>query len=358
MAVDDVGNPVHPVQGCQRRLAEEAVFGDVIHQADVGVAGGEELLVVNEVIDHAVADIFHDAHVVIAAGLAQIHVELAAIYHLVLILLRNAGVPGQDDTHIAVLLDQLPGQCVHHIAQTTGLDKGMAFRTNKGNASAGCIILRFHGCGLLRLCRLLRDRGRNFFCGFCLNGRGRNLCGLCLNGGGGNLCRLLCCRSRSCNGLGFLHRGCRNFCHRLALRCRRRSCLLGGRLCLFGSRLCLLGGGLGCLGGRFGCLGGGLGCLGGGLGLLGSRLGLLGGGFGLLGSGLSCLGGGLSLLGGRHSLFSSSRLFGGLRFFLCHNNSSFPILCYAEAPELRTAAEVSCRLIGPGMAVGTGTGQS
>ena len=87
VAVDNVGNPVHKVQRGQGGLAEEAVLGDVIHQVDVGVARGEELLVVDEVVHHAVADVLHNAHVILAAGLAQVHIELAPVDHLLLVLL-------------------------------------------------------------------------------------------------------------------------------------------------------------------------------------------------------------------------------------------------------------------------------
>ena len=335
VAVDHVGNPVHVIQRSQRGLAEEAVLGNVVHQAHIGVAIGEELLIVDEVVDHAVADVLHDAHIVAAAGLAQIHVEFAPVDHLVLILLRDAGVAGQDDPHVAVLVHQLAGQRVHHIAQAAGLDEGMALGADEGHASAGGVVLGLSGCGL----RHGRGRLLGHRCGYLSHGLG----GLCL------------------------------FSHRLlgfGLR------LLGGRLCLFrrrlfGSGLCLFGGlrlnsGLRLFGGL--CLGGGLGFLGGfrlgsGLGLLGGLR--LGGGLGFLGGlrlggGLGflcrlCLGGGLGFghgftLGGNrfHRLrrfFSGSRstfCFGGLfriglRFFLCHNNSSFQMVIVPTARDARAS---------------------
>ena len=48
VAVDDVGYPVHVVERRERRLAEEAVARDVVDEVGVGVAAGEELLVVYE----------------------------------------------------------------------------------------------------------------------------------------------------------------------------------------------------------------------------------------------------------------------------------------------------------------------
>ena len=229
VAVDDVGNPVQEVQSRQSSLAEEAVFGDVVHQADVGVAAGEELLVVDEVIDNAVADVLHDAYIVVAAGLAQIHVELAPVYHLVLVFLRDAGVAWQDHPDVAVLFDQLTGKGVHHVAQTAGFHERMAFRSDKSNTSAGRIIVRFHSNFLLWLNR--------FFCD-----------------------------------------GLRLFCH-------------GGRC-----------------------------------GLLGSGLGLLGSGLGLFGSGLGLVSGCRLFFCSRSSFCFCGLPLGGLRFFLCHNNSSFQIV--------------------------------
>ena len=79
VAVDDVGNPVQVVQRCQGSLAEEAILGNVIDQVYVGIAQGEEFLVVDEVIDHAVPDVLHDAHIEVPAGVAEIHVEFAAV---------------------------------------------------------------------------------------------------------------------------------------------------------------------------------------------------------------------------------------------------------------------------------------
>ena len=232
MAVDDVGDPVHVVQGGQGSLAEEAVLGDVVHQIDIGVAGGEELLVVDEVVYHAVPDILHDAHIVAAAGLAQVHVKLAPVDHLVLVLLGDAGVAGQDHPHVAVELGQRPGQGVHHIAQTARLDKRMALGTDKRNAPAGQIghlthgnSLLFYGYSLFRSgCSLLNSGG------FLLPGGSGFLsgrCGLFLWGsgfvpGGG----LFALRRLSLGGLLFGGRflpGLRLFL------CRSFLC---GRLCL------------------------------------------------------------------------------------------------------------------------------
>ena len=136
MAVDDVGYPVHVVERGQRGLAEEAVPGDIVHEVQIRVAGGEELLVVDEVVDDAVVHILHDADVVVAAGVAEVHVELAAVDHLVLVLLRDAGIAGQDDAHVAVQAGKLTGQGVHDVAQAAGLDEGVALGADERHAPA------------------------------------------------------------------------------------------------------------------------------------------------------------------------------------------------------------------------------
>ena len=71
-----------------------------------------------------------------AAVGAQIHHELAPIDHFLLVLLRDAGVAGQDDLDITVLLGEGLGQGVHHVAKAAGLDKGIAFRADKCHAAA------------------------------------------------------------------------------------------------------------------------------------------------------------------------------------------------------------------------------
>ena len=126
VAVDDVWYPVHVVERGQRGLAEEAVPGDIVHEVQIRVAGGEELLVVDEVVDDAVVHILHDADVVVAAGVAEVHVELAAVDHLVLVLLRDAGVAGENDADVAVEPCELAWQGVHDVAQAAGLDEGVA----------------------------------------------------------------------------------------------------------------------------------------------------------------------------------------------------------------------------------------
>ena len=137
VAVHDVGNPVKIVEYGQCGLGEEAVARNIVNQIGVGVAVAEEILVVDEVIDHTVPDILHDADIKTAAVGAEIHIELAAVDHLILILLRDAAVAREDDLDVAVLLHQGARQRVHHITETAGLDEGIALGADEGHAAAG-----------------------------------------------------------------------------------------------------------------------------------------------------------------------------------------------------------------------------
>ena len=267
VAVDHVRDPVHIVQGCQSCLAEIAELRDVGDQVRVGISVAEELFVVDEIINDAVPDILHDAHIVGLAVRAQIHLECAAVHHLLLILLRDALISRKDDLDVAVLLDQRLRKSVHDIAQSAGLDEGIALGADESDASSGLRDLRSRRCfgsGFLD-CRSL---GSGFLC--------RRSCSSCLFLD--FLCRRSCfffdhfrCRScfflhsfllrRSLSGLLlrlfllFLNRIC--FCSRRSLSCLHFFNCLHFLSCLdFFSCLDFLGllcglGGLGC----FRCLG-------------------------------------------------------------------------------------------------------
>ena len=169
VAVDDVGDPVHVVERREGRLGKVAELGDVAHQIGVGIAPAEEFIIIDEIIDNAVHDHFHDADIEAAPVGAEIHLELAAVDHLLLVLLGDAGIAGQDDLHVAVLLGEGLGQGVHHVAQTAGLDEGIALGADEGDAAARLGQLRlldgFLNLGILThgLYNLLNGL---FFCGF------------------------------------------------------------------------------------------------------------------------------------------------------------------------------------------------
>ena len=137
VAVDNVRDPVHEVQGGQSGLGEEAELGDVPDDGGVGVAVGEELLVVDEVIDHTVPYVFHNTDIEAPAVGAEVHLEFAPVDHPGLVLPGDAPVAGEDDLHVAIHPAQGLGQGVHHVCQAAGLYKGIALRADKGHASSG-----------------------------------------------------------------------------------------------------------------------------------------------------------------------------------------------------------------------------
>ena len=195
-------------------------------------------MVINEIVHHAVADVLHDAHVILPAGPAQVHVEFSPVDHLLLVFLGDAGIAGQNHPHIAVEPHQFPGQGVHHVPQAAGLYKGMALGANEGNTSAGEVSLHLQGRGFLRnwgrlFCHgggFFRNRGRlfryggsfhrsrgGFFPGGSSFFRDSSLPGgCCLFCGGGSFFHRA---SGLCDGNVFFHRGGCGFYGSCALFC-------------------------------------------------------------------------------------------------------------------------------------------
>ena len=137
VAVDDIRDPVHIVECRQRSLTEIAELRNVVDQVGVGISRAEKFLIVDKVIHDAVPDIFHDADIIALSVRAQIHIKSAYVDHLVLIFLRNAFIPGQNDLDIAVLPDQRLGKRIHDISQTACLDKRIALRADESDAPPG-----------------------------------------------------------------------------------------------------------------------------------------------------------------------------------------------------------------------------
>ena len=168
VAVDHIRDPVQIVQRCQRCLREEAVLGNIIHKIGVGIAGAEELLVVDEIVDDSVPDILHDSNIEGAAVCKEVHHECSTVDHLLLVLLGDALVARQNYLYIAVLLTECFGKREHNIAKSARFHKGIALRADKGNTAPRRKLFFFglghrygffhhHGCGFL--CNLNR-----FFC--------------------------------------------------------------------------------------------------------------------------------------------------------------------------------------------------
>ena len=109
MAMDDIGNPIHIVQRRQGCFGEIAVFRNIIDEIGIWISSAEELLIVNEIIHHAVPDIFHNAHIEGPAVCTEIHFKGTPVYHFFLIFPRDAFVTRENDLYIAVLLYQFFG---------------------------------------------------------------------------------------------------------------------------------------------------------------------------------------------------------------------------------------------------------
>ena len=216
MAVNDVRNPVHIIQRCQRCFCEIAIFRDIVDQIGVRISVAEEFLVIDEIIHNTVPDILHDSYIEGSAVSAKCHIERSTVNHFLLIFPRNAFITGKDDLNVTVLFYQCLRQCVHNIAQTTGLNKGIALGTDEYDTLSGSIAyfcLRFF-CYRLFLCFFYyRFRRRLFFYFLCC------------------FCNRLC--------LCFLCRFCYRFCLYFLYCCFCSRLCLYFFYCCFCSRLCL-----------------------------------------------------------------------------------------------------------------------
>ena len=126
VTVDNIGGPIHKVQRRQGRFGEITVLRNIVHKIGIRISVAEELLVVDEIIHHAVPDVLHDTHIEGAAVRAEVHFKSAPVHHLLLILPGNTLVPGENDLHVAVLFHQGLGKGVHNVAQAAGFDEGIA----------------------------------------------------------------------------------------------------------------------------------------------------------------------------------------------------------------------------------------
>ena len=173
MAMDDIRNPVQIVQCGKSSFVKVAVLGNIVNKVGIRVAPAEELIVVDEVIHHAVPYIFHNADVERTAVGAEIHGEGTTINHLFLVLPGNAFITRQNYFDVTVLFRQSSRKCIHNIAEAACFHKRIAFGADKRDASARLrkLFLRstdhFDG---LRFCFSFCSRfSRCCFlnCGFC-----------------------------------------------------------------------------------------------------------------------------------------------------------------------------------------------
>ena len=140
VAVDDVRFEPDDGEGGQDRLVEEDELSKVLRHAGVGVAVGEILLVVDEVVDDAVLLEFHDADILHDARARDVHVEVTDILHALFILVRDARVLRHHDPDVDAFRGKSLGQGAHDVSESACFREGVAFGTNKQY---------FHGIQLL-----------------------------------------------------------------------------------------------------------------------------------------------------------------------------------------------------------------
>ena len=131
VAVDDVRLEPDDGEGCQDRLVEENELPEVLRHAGVGVAVGEVLFVVDEVVDDAVLFEFHDADILHDARARDVHVEVADILHALFILVRDARVFRHHDPYVDAFRSKSLGQGAHDVSESARLREGVAFGTDK-----------------------------------------------------------------------------------------------------------------------------------------------------------------------------------------------------------------------------------
>ena len=135
VGMDDVRLEIQQGQGVEGGTAEEAIALVLVATQTVHVGTAEVVLVVQEVVGHAV--LFQLLNAAVLAAPAQLHVEVEHELHIGLILLVDGGVHGQDDANIMALLAEHGSQRADHVRQTAGLDKGYAFAGSKENLHEG-----------------------------------------------------------------------------------------------------------------------------------------------------------------------------------------------------------------------------
>ena len=154
MAVDNIRRPFKVVHDRQRCFGKIAEFRNVCEQIRIGIAPAEEFLVLNEVIDYPIHDELHNPDKELTSALAEIHHKGAAVYHLLLILLRNTGIFRQEHANLAVQPDECTWQRIHDIPKAAGLDKRITLRSHKCNFPLRALIILFFHPTLSLLNRL------------------------------------------------------------------------------------------------------------------------------------------------------------------------------------------------------------
>ena len=132
VAVNDVRMEINHRQDGQRSLGEEAELLDIPVDISIGLFPVEIVLVVNEIVGHAIQFVGHDPHVNIAE-LPEIHIKMMDVAELAAIFVRDAPVVGQHNAHIVLAAVKRLGKRANHVGQSAGFDKRNAFRSDKQN---------------------------------------------------------------------------------------------------------------------------------------------------------------------------------------------------------------------------------
>ena len=119
--MQDIGTEVQQRQGVEAGTAEEAVALVLVAAQTVDVGPPEVILVIEEIIDHAI--FFEHLHAAVLPAPAQLNVKVQQVLHLLLPLLGDGGVHWQNDAHIVAFLGQHGRQRAHHVRQAARLDK-------------------------------------------------------------------------------------------------------------------------------------------------------------------------------------------------------------------------------------------
>ena len=134
VAVQNVGHKVDLGNRFQHGLAEIGKPLALVLAASIDIVAAEVLLVVHEIINHAVALQLFNAHILAAP--AKVDIEIQNVLQLLAHARVDGAVQRQNHAHVRALARQRLGQRAHHVRQTAGFYKRHAFGSGKQNLHA------------------------------------------------------------------------------------------------------------------------------------------------------------------------------------------------------------------------------
>ena len=129
MAVNDIRPEIKRRQSGNCRLGEERKLLNILINISVGLCACKIIFIVNEVELDSFIFQLQNPHIL--APPCKIHVEMCHILHLVPPLLLNAQILGNHHANIEIFLVKILGQRSNYVCQTSGLNKGYCFGSNK-----------------------------------------------------------------------------------------------------------------------------------------------------------------------------------------------------------------------------------